>query len=174
MRYRKLKTLVKTKFDSKVTMLDETIEFKNAIIICYGKKKPIALQQIVPKAEVWVIAKAITFILNPIVYASVMNQSKGHWLLSNALTISITLTMEMEAQLLELSIGLEIFYLFEAKIYLLHRNMRLEVIKGLEPFLEFLRSFDVMRPHNMMAIMLDPHFKALSIMANLVGRGNAI
>jgi len=40
--------------------------------------------------------------------------------------------------------------------------------------LEFLRSFDARQTHNKMAIMLDPHFKALHIMENLVGRGDAI
>jgi hypothetical protein len=92
---------VKTKFDSKVIMFDETLEFKNAIILCYGRQKSIALQQRALKAQVWAIAEAITFTLNLVAYACVMNQSRGHWLLSNALTISITLTMEMEAQLPE-------------------------------------------------------------------------
>jgi hypothetical protein len=127
-----------------------------------------------PKAQVQAIAKAITSTLNHVVSACVMNQSRGHWLLSNASTISITIIMEMEAQLLELSIGLEISYLFETKIFLLHRNMRLEVIKVIKPFLEFMRSFDVRQAHNMTAIMLDPCFKALRIMANLVRRRNAI
>jgi hypothetical protein len=40
--------------------------------------------------------------------------------------------------------------------------------------LEFMRSFDVKQVHNMMVIMLDPHLKALHIMENLVGCGNAI
>jgi hypothetical protein len=50
----------------------------------------------------WVIVEAITYMLNPIVLACVMNQSKGwgHWLLLDALTIAITFTMEMEIALL--------------------------------------------------------------------------
>jgi hypothetical protein len=51
--------------------------------------------------------------------------------------------------------------------------MWLEVIKVIEPFLEFLRSFDVGQAHNMV-IMLDPRFKALHIVENWVGCGNAI
>jgi hypothetical protein len=82
--------------------------------------------------------------------------------------------MEMEAQLLELFVGLEISDLFEVEIYLLHKNMRLEVIKLIKPLLEFLRSFDVRQVHNMMVIMLDPRFKALRMVENLVGCGNAI
>jgi len=33
----KLKTLVKTRFASKVIMFEETLEFKATILLCYGK-----------------------------------------------------------------------------------------------------------------------------------------
>jgi hypothetical protein len=59
-------------------MFKETLEFKNAIILCYGRQKSIVLQQKILKAQMWVIAKAITYMLNPIVSACVMNQSRGH------------------------------------------------------------------------------------------------
>jgi hypothetical protein len=84
---------------------------------------------------VWAIVEVVTFTLKLVVFTYVMNQSRGHWLLLHALTIAITLTMEMEVQLLELSTSPEIFDLFEAEICLLHRNMRLEVIKVIKPFL---------------------------------------
>jgi hypothetical protein len=60
---------------------------------------------------------------------------------------------------------------FEVKIFLLQKNMWLEVIKVIKLFLEFLRSFDVGQAHKMVAIMLDPRFKALCIVENLVGCG---
>ncbi len=41
-------------------------------------------------------------------------------------------------------------------------------------FLEFLKSFDTWCVQHMMAIMLNPHFKLLPIVENLVGHGNAI
>jgi hypothetical protein len=80
-----------------------------------------------------------------------MNQSRGHWLLLDALTITITLTMEMEATLLQFSSGPKMSDLFEAKILLLQKNMWLEVIKVIKPFLEFLRFFYVGHAHNMVA-----------------------
>jgi hypothetical protein len=40
--------------------------------------------------------------------------------------------------------------------------------------LEFLKSFDVKQTHNMMTIMLDPRFKVLHIVENLVGCGDSI
>ncbi len=95
----------------------------------------------------WVIAKAITSTLNLVLSTYVMNHSRGHWLLLDALTTTITLTMEMEAQLLKLFARLEISNLFEAKICLLHKIMQLEVIKVIKLFLEFLRSLDVRQFH---------------------------
>jgi hypothetical protein len=79
----------------------------------------------------------------------------------------------MEVELLQLSNKFEIFDLFEAKIFLLHINMWLEIINTFKLFLD-LRSFDTKHSHNMMAIMLDACFKALCIVENLMGHGNAI
>jgi hypothetical protein len=104
-------------------MFEKTLDFENAIIHCYGKQKCIALKRIISKAQVLAIVEAITSTLNHVVSTCVMNQSRGHWLLSDALTLTITFTMEMEAQLLELSVGLEIFDLFEVEIHLLHKSM---------------------------------------------------
>jgi hypothetical protein len=128
-------------------MFEKTLEFKNAIILCYGKQKFVALQQKIPKSQVWVIVEAITFTLNPVIFTCVTNHNRGHWLLLDALTTTITFTMEMEVQLLGLFARLEIFGLFEAKICLLHKNMQLEVIKVIKPFLEFLRFLDARQVH---------------------------
>jgi hypothetical protein len=57
------------------------------------------LQHRILKAQVWVVAKVVTFALNLIVSTCVLNQSKGHWLLLDALTIIIILTMNMEIEL---------------------------------------------------------------------------
>ncbi len=103
-----------------------------------------------------------------------MNQSRGHWLLLDALTITIAFTLSMEITLLPLFGGPKIFDTFESEILVLHRNMRLEVIKVIKPFLQFLTAFDGRQVHNMMVIMLDPHFKSLHIVENLLGHGNAI
>jgi len=79
MRHQKLKTFVKIRFVSKVIMFKKTFEFKNAIIICYDMHKFVALQQRVPKAQLWAIVEAITSTLNFVVSTYVMNQSRGHW-----------------------------------------------------------------------------------------------
>ncbi len=55
-------------------MFEETFEFMNAIFLCYGMRKSVALHQIIHKAQVWAIVEAITFTLNPIV--STCDESK--------------------------------------------------------------------------------------------------
>ncbi len=58
---------MKTRFASKVIMFKEVLEFKEAILLCYGRQKSIILHQRVLKVEVWAIAKALTFVLNDVV-----------------------------------------------------------------------------------------------------------
>jgi hypothetical protein len=48
----------------------------------------------------WAIVQVVTSYLNHVVSTCAMNQSRGHWLLLNALTIVITLPINMEAKLL--------------------------------------------------------------------------
>jgi len=46
----------------------------------------------------WAIVGIITHCLNLMVITCVMNQSQGHWLLSNFLTTIINLIMAMESK----------------------------------------------------------------------------
>jgi hypothetical protein len=57
--------------------------------------------------------------LNLVVSTCVMNQNRGQWLLLDALTTTITFTMEMEATLLQLSSRPKMFNPFEAEILFL-------------------------------------------------------
>jgi hypothetical protein len=54
-------------------MFEEPLEFKQVIIIGYGKQKIVTLQQRVPKAQVWAIVETITPCMNPMVMACFMN-----------------------------------------------------------------------------------------------------
>ncbi len=92
----------------------------------------------------WDIIKVITFALNFVVLTCVLNQSKGHWLSSNAWRITITWSMNMKVNLLQLFNSFKVFDPFEVEILLLHKNMRLEDIKVIKLFLDFLRFFDVL------------------------------
>ncbi len=77
-------------------MFEEVLEFKQAILLCYGWQKTIVLQQKVPKVEVWAIAKNIHIYFEqnclcnePIIRA---------WLLSNSLNTYINLTLILEVE----------------------------------------------------------------------------
>jgi hypothetical protein len=48
-------------------MFEECLEFQKAILFCYGEWKTMTLQQGVPMARIWAIAKVITSCLNLIV-----------------------------------------------------------------------------------------------------------
>ncbi len=50
-----------------------------------------ALQQRMPKAQVWVVVEVVTSCLNSIVSRCVMNQSRGNWLLLDTLTTTIAI-----------------------------------------------------------------------------------
>jgi hypothetical protein len=74
--------LWKTRFAFKVIILfEKTLEFKQAIIICYGKQNIVTSHKRILKAQVWAIANVVTSYLSLVVVVCVMNQSHGHWLL---------------------------------------------------------------------------------------------
>jgi hypothetical protein len=69
---------------------------------------------------VWVVAKVITSTLNNVV-TCVMNQSHGHWLLLNALTIAITLIVNLQtkmAKMFQVLDGTEAINPFDSKLFL--------------------------------------------------------
>jgi hypothetical protein len=47
-------------------------------------------------------------------------------------------------------------------------------LKVIKLFLEFLKTFDYCQIHNMLALMLNPHFKSSWVVGNFVGCENAI
>jgi hypothetical protein len=50
LRHQKLKTLVNTKFISKVILFQEALEYRDAINLCYGRQETLELQGRVPNA----------------------------------------------------------------------------------------------------------------------------
>jgi hypothetical protein len=72
---RKLKTLIKIKFASKVILFQVILEFNHNIVLCYGQQQSLALQGHVPSPQVWVIAQVFVDTLGPMVQQCVLNQS---------------------------------------------------------------------------------------------------
>lgn len=95
MQPQKINTFVKIIFSSKIIMFEETLEFKQSIIICYGKQNIATLQPRVQKAQMWAIEKVTTSCSNLVVIVCVMNQSCNHLLISNDLTTTNTLIVKL-------------------------------------------------------------------------------
>jgi hypothetical protein len=103
-----------------------------------------------------------------------LNQSRGHWLLFDALVTTINLILAMEFQPNPSIDGSETCDQFDVEFHMLNKNMWQEVVKVTRPFLQFLKVFDSCHVHNMLALMLDPRYKSLQVFENCVGCGNAI
>jgi hypothetical protein len=76
-----------TRFVSKVIPFKKTLEYHNAINLCYGRQKTQQLQGYVPNAHTWAICEVVVETLLPIVKQYILNQTQGYWLLSNALNV---------------------------------------------------------------------------------------
>jgi hypothetical protein len=92
---RKLKTHVKTRFASKVVLFQETQEYADAINICY-RRQSLKLQARVPSGMTWATARTVTQTLNPVVQQCVLNQTRGYWLLSDALVAAFRMSIELQ------------------------------------------------------------------------------
>jgi hypothetical protein len=63
---------------------------------------------------------------------------------------------------------------FDVKLIIFQNNMRIEVLKVIKPFLQFLQAYDSHQVHNTLTVMLDPRFKSLRVVENYVGHGACI
>jgi hypothetical protein len=92
-------------------------------LFCYviGNKKTLTTQPRIFKAQVWAIVKIVTNRLNLVVITCVMSQSRGHYLLSNALTITINLIMVMEFETDPFDVN-ETFDLFDVELHTLKKK----------------------------------------------------
>ena len=105
-----------------------------------------------------------------------LNQSRGYWLLSDALASTISLCMELESERIELEERVRVAPRldFDTKLLLLCARMHNQVVRILSPFLSFMHSYKPASAHNMLALMLDPRHKELALMGSYLGRDFAI
>ena len=167
---RRLKTPVKTRFASKVTLFQETLEYASAINICY-QRQSLQLQARVPSGLTWAIARAVCDILNPVVEACIMNQTRGFWLLSDALVSAMTISVKLRVESNKRKVAvpsLEVGSL-DSELEIMHGRIAKAGCVVLEPFLDFTFKFSKEKAHNMVAIMLDPRYKSLQSISKFVG-----
>jgi hypothetical protein len=84
------------KFASKVILFQEALLFQKVIVLCYSSQIVIRVYGWVPHVITWHICQTIVDCLFPIVIAYVLNQSKDHWLLDDALNNAITMSSKLK------------------------------------------------------------------------------
>jgi len=94
--------------------------------------------------------------------------------LFDALVIAINPILAMEFQLDPFVDGNETCDQFNVEFEILNKTMWQEVMKVIKTILQFLKTFDSCQVHNMLALMVDPHYKSLRVVENYMGHGNAI
>ncbi len=109
-------------------------------------------------------------LFSPIILAYVLNQSHGHWLISDVLhfAISTSLKLKEENQIVSFENVMDDDSIVINELSLLISNIRREVINVLDSFLSFLRIYDNTKAHNMVSLMLDLRFKILCIISSFV------
>jgi hypothetical protein len=153
-------------------MFQEALQKKFAIVLCYNKQTTMRLINQVHSLLTWQPCQIIVNCLSPIVFACILNQSCGHWLLSDALhsTISMSLKLKKENQVvLSFESLMEEDSIIVNELALLVFNIRKEVCGVLDFFLSFLTKYKNKKTLYMISLMLDLRFKSLQIIFSFVG-----
>jgi hypothetical protein len=72
------------------------LEYASAINICY-RKQSLALQAHVLDGLTWAVVRVVTETLNPVVKQCILNQTRGFWLLSDALVSAMLISVKLQA-----------------------------------------------------------------------------
>jgi len=93
----------------------------------------------------------------------ILNQTRGYWLLSDALAATLAISVEFGAHIDHLSnMNPPLQHGdFDAELGILRGKMSLEAMLVMGPFLSFTHTFISEKAHNMIVLMIDPHFKGL-------------
>jgi hypothetical protein len=86
------------KFNSKVIMFQEALQFCLAIVLYYSKETIVWVIGRVPPPLTWHIFHIIVDCLSPIVFVCVFNQSYQHWLLNDALHFTISMSLKLKEE----------------------------------------------------------------------------
>jgi hypothetical protein len=108
----------------------------------------------VPPPWTWHICQIIGDCLSPIETICVLNQSMGHWLLSDALhfVISTSFKLREPKNAPSFQTLIEEDSNVALELICLASNIRKEVCEVLDSFLSFLKKFDERKTHNMLAL----------------------
>jgi hypothetical protein len=110
----------------------------------------------VPPPLTWHISQIIVDVLSSFVKACVLNQSRGHWLLSTTLNVIITMSVKLLKKYgissnLQDSIDDDSIVAHELSLF--PSNIRREICGILNSFLSFFKKHEGNKAHNMLSLM---------------------
>jgi hypothetical protein len=112
-----------------------------------------------------------------VVTTYVLNQSKSHWLLSNALHFAIIMCLKFKEEITNPFVLVNLInddYGIDFELFLFTSNIRKEVCGVFYSFLSFLGNFEERKAHNMLSLMVDPRFKSFRLIYFFVGRKEGV
>jgi len=89
----------KKKFASKVILFQEALQFKETIILCYNMQNFVRMNAKVAPPLTWHICHIIVAYIGLVVSICILNQSRGHWLLSDALNFAISMNLKFKDEI---------------------------------------------------------------------------
>ena len=124
-----------------------------------------------PTGVTWAVARTFTETLNPVVKQCVLNQTRGYWLLSDALAATLAISVELRAHVDHVSSMNPPLQHgdFDAELEILRAKMSLEAMIVMKLFLSFTQFFTSEKAHNMIVLMVDPRFKGLECVIAYTG-----
>jgi hypothetical protein len=131
----------------------------------------------VPPILTWQISQTIVDCLSPAVFTCVLNQSHGHWLLSDVLHFTILMSLKLKEEnqvVLSFENLMDDNSIVSDELSLLASNIKSEVINVLDFFLSFLKVYHKRKVHNIIFFMLDPRYKNLHIVSSFVGKEQSV
>jgi len=75
-----------------------SLQFKD-IILCYNWHDTLRMTPRIPPPLTWHVFQNIVDSLGPVVFACIMNYSRGHWLLSDALNFAISMSLNFKDEI---------------------------------------------------------------------------
>ena len=101
----------------------------------------------------------------------ILNQTRGFWLLSDALlsTMKISMKLQVESNRCEMHEPPLRCGEFDSELEIFYGQIAKTTTRVLNPVLDFTKKFSPDKAHNMVAIMVDPRYKGLQCVSKFVG-----
>jgi len=107
------------------------------------------------------------------VVACVLNQSKSHWLLSNALQSTTIMHLKFKEKIINPSTLVSLIdddFGIAFELSLFTSNIRRKVCVVLDSFLSYFKKIEKKKVHNILYLMIDSKFKSPCLVFSFVGQ----